>query len=81
MTKPLPRRDWPRRLPALAALGLPATRASAAPARPGERVVWPEVPLLVPLTATIGRDGTLRHVIPGEMSEDDMLALARLAAG
>lgn len=36
---------------------------------------------LVPLTVTIGRDGTLRQVIPGEMSEDDMLSLARLAAG
>jgi thiol-disulfide isomerase/thioredoxin len=36
---------------------------------------------LVPLTVTIARDGTLRQVIPGEMSEEDMLALARLAAG
>lgn len=36
---------------------------------------------LVPLTVTIGRDGTLRQAIPGEMSEDDMLSLARLAAG
>ncbi|MBL8345357.1 MAG: TlpA family protein disulfide reductase [Rubrivivax sp.] len=36
---------------------------------------------LVPLTVTIGRDGTLRQVIPGEMSEDDVLSLARLAAG
>jgi peroxiredoxin len=36
---------------------------------------------IVPLTVTIGRDGTLRQVIPGEMSEDDMLSLARLAAG
>ncbi len=33
---------------------------------------------LVPLTVTIGRDGTLRQVIPGEMSEDDMLSLAHL---
>jgi thiol-disulfide isomerase/thioredoxin len=36
---------------------------------------------LVPLTVTIGRDGTLRQVIPGEMSEEDMLSLAGLAAG
>jgi thiol-disulfide isomerase/thioredoxin len=36
---------------------------------------------LVPLTVTIGRDGTLRQVIPGEMSEDDVLSLAGLAAG
>lgn len=34
---------------------------------------------LVPLTVTIGRDARLRQVIPGEMSEDDMLGLARLA--
>jgi thiol-disulfide isomerase/thioredoxin len=36
---------------------------------------------LVPLTVTVGRDGTLRQVIPGEMSEEDVLSLARLAAG
>jgi len=36
---------------------------------------------LVPLTVTIGPDGTLRQVIPGEMSEDDVLGLARLATG
>jgi len=36
---------------------------------------------LVPLTVTVARDGTLRQVIPGEMSEEDMLSLARLAAG
>lgn len=36
---------------------------------------------LVPLTVTIHRDGTLRQVIPGQMSEDDVLSLARLAAG
>lgn len=35
---------------------------------------------LVPLTVTLARDGTLRQVIPGEMSEEDVLSLARLAA-
>lgn len=35
---------------------------------------------LVPLTVTIARDGTLRQVIPGEMSEEDVLSLAGLAA-
>ena len=34
---------------------------------------------LVPLTVTIARDGRLLQVIPGEMSEDDVLSLARLA--
>jgi peroxiredoxin len=34
---------------------------------------------LIPLTVTIDRDGRLRQVIPGEMSEDDVLELARLA--
>lgn len=32
---------------------------------------------LVPMTVLIGRDGRLRQVIPGELSEDDMLGLAR----
>lgn len=36
---------------------------------------------LVPLTVTVRRDGTLRQVIPGEMSEEDVLSLARLATG
>jgi thiol-disulfide isomerase/thioredoxin len=35
---------------------------------------------MIPLTVTVGRDGRLRQVIPGEMFEDDMLELARLAA-
>lgn len=32
---------------------------------------------LVPMTVLVGRDGKLRQVIPGELSEDDMLSLAR----
>jgi thiol-disulfide isomerase/thioredoxin len=35
---------------------------------------------LTPLTVTVDRQGRLLQVIPGEMSEDDMLGLARLAA-
>jgi peroxiredoxin len=35
---------------------------------------------LVPLTATVDRRGRLLQVIPGEMSEEDMLELLRLAA-
>ena len=35
---------------------------------------------MIPLTVTVGRDGRLRQVIPGEMFEDDVLELARLAA-
>ena len=33
----------------------------------------------VPMTCTLGADGRLRQCIPGEMSEDDVLELARLA--
>jgi len=32
-----------------------------------------------PLTVTVARDGRLRQVIPGEMFEDDVMGLARLA--
>jgi thiol-disulfide isomerase/thioredoxin len=32
---------------------------------------------MIPLTVTVGRDGRLRQVIPGEMSEDDVMELAR----
>jgi peroxiredoxin len=35
---------------------------------------------IIPLTVTVGRDGRLRDVIPGEMFEEDVLELARLAA-
>lgn len=35
---------------------------------------------MIPLTVTVARDGRLRQVIPGEMFEDDVLELARLAA-
>jgi hypothetical protein len=34
---------------------------------------------VIPLTATIGRDGRLQQLIPGEMFEEDVLELARLA--
>jgi len=34
---------------------------------------------VIPLTVTVGRDGRLKEVIPGEMFEEDVLALARLA--
>lgn len=34
---------------------------------------------VIPLTATVGRDGRLKEVIPGEMFEEDVLELARLA--
>jgi thiol-disulfide isomerase/thioredoxin len=32
-----------------------------------------------PLTVTVGRDGRLRQVIPGEMAEDDVMELLQLA--
>jgi thiol-disulfide isomerase/thioredoxin len=35
---------------------------------------------VTPLTATVGRDGRLREVIPGEMFEEDVLDLLQLAA-
>lgn len=35
---------------------------------------------IVPLTVTVDRQGRLRDVIPGEMFEDDMLDLVKLAA-
>ena len=35
---------------------------------------------ITPLTVTVDRQGRLLQVIPGEMSEDDVLALAQLAA-
>ena len=34
---------------------------------------------LTPLTVSVNRDGRLKQVIPGEMSEDDVLGLRRLA--
>lgn len=34
---------------------------------------------MVPMTCTLGADGRLLQAIPGEMSEDDVLGLARLA--
>jgi thiol-disulfide isomerase/thioredoxin len=34
---------------------------------------------LIPLTATIDRQGLLHEVIPGEMAEDDVLGLVKLA--
>ena len=34
---------------------------------------------VVPLTCSVGRDGRLREVIPGEMFEEDVLALTTLA--
>lgn len=33
---------------------------------------------VIPLTVTVGRDGRLRQVIPGEMFEEDVMELARL---
>jgi len=35
---------------------------------------------MIPLTVTVGRDGRLRQVIPGEMSEDDVMDLPRALA-
>ena len=34
---------------------------------------------VIPLTVTVGRDGRLRQVIPGEMFEEDVMELGRLA--
>lgn len=34
---------------------------------------------VIPMTCTLGADGRLMQAIPGEMSADDVLALARLA--
>lgn len=34
---------------------------------------------VVPMTCTLGADGRLLQAIPGEMAEDDVLSLARLA--
>ena len=34
---------------------------------------------VIPMTCTLGADGRLQQAIPGEMSEADVLALARLA--
>jgi len=34
---------------------------------------------VTPITCTVGRDGRLLQCIPGEMAEDDVLELARLA--
>ena len=34
---------------------------------------------MIPLTVTVARDGRLKQVIPGEMFEDDVMELARLA--
>lgn len=36
---------------------------------------------VIPLTVTVDRQGRLREVIPGEMFEEDVLALAALGAG
>jgi hypothetical protein len=35
---------------------------------------------VIPFTATVGRDGRIRERVPGEMSQDDLLALLTLAA-
>jgi hypothetical protein len=35
---------------------------------------------MIPLTVTVGRNGRLRQVIPGEMSEDDVMDLPRALA-
>jgi thiol-disulfide isomerase/thioredoxin len=35
---------------------------------------------MIPLTVTVGRDGRLRQVIPGEMFEDDVMDLPRVLA-
>ena len=34
---------------------------------------------MIPLTATVDRSGRLQQVIPGEMFEEDVLELTRLA--
>jgi thiol-disulfide isomerase/thioredoxin len=34
---------------------------------------------IIPMTCTVGADGRLRQCIPGEMAEDDVMELARLA--
>lgn len=34
---------------------------------------------VIPMTCTVGRDGRLREVIPGEMFEEDLLAMLALA--
>jgi hypothetical protein len=34
---------------------------------------------VIPLTITVDRQGRLREIIPGEMAEADVLALATLA--
>ncbi|KPF50337.1 hypothetical protein IP87_10605 [beta proteobacterium AAP121] len=34
---------------------------------------------VIPMTCTVGADGRLQQAIPGEMSADDVMALARLA--
>jgi thiol-disulfide isomerase/thioredoxin len=36
---------------------------------------------VIPLTATVGRDGRLKLVLPGEMFEEDVLELMQLAQG
>jgi thiol-disulfide isomerase/thioredoxin len=36
---------------------------------------------VIPLTATVDRQGRLKHVIPGEMFEEDVMELLKLAAG
>jgi thiol-disulfide isomerase/thioredoxin len=36
---------------------------------------------MIPLTATVDRQGRLRHVIPGEMFEEDVMELLKLADG
>jgi thiol:disulfide interchange protein len=35
---------------------------------------------LIPLTVTVDRQGRLKQVIPGEMSEEDVLDLLKLGA-
>jgi thiol-disulfide isomerase/thioredoxin len=34
---------------------------------------------IIPMTCTVGADGRVRQCIPGEMAEDDVMELARLA--
>jgi len=36
---------------------------------------------MIPLTATVDRQGRLKHVIPGEMFEEDVMELLKLADG
>lgn len=36
---------------------------------------------VIPLTATVDRQGRLKHVIPGEMFEEDVMELLKLAEG